>query len=96
MILFQALVLSVIEYGLAFVNLSDTQLRRLEVIQNEGMRAILGRTRDTPAAAMRYALNLPTMATKYKLAQVKAYLKVSAAIKPVSYTHLTLPTNREV
>ena len=74
-ILFQALVLSVIEYGLAFVNLSDTQLRRLEVIQNEGMRAILGCTRDTSAAAMRYALNLPTMATRYKLAQVKAYLR---------------------
>ena len=38
---YQALVVSVIEYGLALVNLSDTQLKRLEVVQNEGMRAIL-------------------------------------------------------
>ena len=80
-ILYQALVLSVIEYGLAFVNLSETQLKRLEVIQNEGMRAILGCTMDTSAAAMRYALNFPTMATRYRLAQVKAYLKVSADTK---------------
>ena len=80
-ILFQALVLTVIEYGLALVNLSDTQLKRLEVIQNEGMRAILGCTKDTSAAAMRYTLDLPTMATRYRLAQVRAYLKVSADTK---------------
>ena len=30
---------------------------------------------------MRYVLNLPTMTTRFKLAQVKAYLKVSADIK---------------
>ena len=80
-ILYQALGLAVIECGLVLANLSDTQLKRLEVIQNEGMRAILGCTKDTSAAAMRYTLDLPTMATRYKLAQVKAYLKVSADTK---------------
>ena len=67
-------------------HLSDTQLKRLEVIQNEGMRAILGCTKDTSAAAMRYTLDLPTMATRYRLAQVRAYLKVSADTKPTQQT----------
>ena len=45
------------------------------------MRAILGCTKDTSAAAMRYVLNLPTMTTIFKFALVKANLKVSADIK---------------
>ena len=74
--LFQTLVLSVIEYGLGLLTLSKSQLGRLE-IQNEAMRAILGCTRDTSAEAMRYILGFPTMAERHKLAQVKAFLKVS-------------------
>ena len=35
-ILFQTLVISVVEYGLGLLTLSDTQLNRLEIIQNEG------------------------------------------------------------
>ena len=42
MILYKALALSVIEYGQGLLTLSTAQLKRLEVIQNEGMRAILG------------------------------------------------------
>ena len=41
-ILFQTLVISVVEYGLGLLPLSDTQLIRLEVIRNEGMRTIKG------------------------------------------------------
>ena len=77
-ILYQALVLSVIEYGLGILTLSATQLKRLEVIQNEGMRVILGCTRDTSAEAMRHILDLPTASERHKLAQVKAYLRVAA------------------
>ena len=76
--LFQTLVLSVVEYGFGLLTLSKSQLNRLEVIQNEAMRAILGCTRDTSAEAMRYILGFPTMAERHKLAQVKAFLKVSA------------------
>ncbi|MCP4266011.1 MAG: hypothetical protein GY777_10630, partial [Candidatus Brocadiaceae bacterium] len=76
--LFQTLVLSVIEYGFGLLTLSKSHLNRLEVIQNEAMRAILGCTRDTSAEAMRYILGFPTMAERHKLAQVKAFLKVSA------------------
>ena len=80
-ILFKALVLSVVEYGLGLLTLSTAQLNRLEVIQNEGMRCVLGCTRDTSAEAMRYALDLPPMADRHKLAQVKAFTRVSADIR---------------
>merc|ERR1711963_739972 len=59
LILFKALVLSVVDYGLGLLTLSTSQLRRLDVIQNEGMRSILGCTKDTSSEAMRYALDLP-------------------------------------
>ena len=77
-LLFDMLVLSQVDYGLGLLTLSKTQLARLDVIQNEGMRAILGCTKDTAAAAMRYVLGLPAMKERHRLAQVKAYLKVCA------------------
>ena len=42
------------------------------------MRSILGCTKDTSAEAMRYALDLPPMEDRHKLAQVKAYTHVAA------------------
>ena len=60
------------------MTLSKIQLQRLDVIQNEGIRAILGCTNDTAAAAMRYVLGLPAMKGRHKQAQVKVYLKVCA------------------
>ena len=41
------------------------------------MRAILGSSKDTAAEAMRYLLGFPTMAERHKIAQIKAFLKVS-------------------
>ena len=70
-ILYQALVVSVIEYGLGLLTLSNAQLKRIETIQNEGMRAILGCTKDTSTEAMRHLLDLSTAAERHKLAQVK-------------------------
>ena len=78
LILYQALVVSVIEYGLGLLTLSNAQVKRLETIQNEGMRAILGCTKDTSAEAMRHLLDLPTATERHKLAQVKAYMRVAA------------------
>ena len=76
LLLYQTLVLSVIEYGFGLMTLADTHLKRLDTIQNEAMRIILGCTRDTSAAAMRYYLDLPTMKERHKIAQVQAYLRV--------------------
>ena len=77
-ILYHALVLSVIEYGQRLLTLSKAQLDRLEVIQNEGMRAILGCTKDTSAEAMRHLLDFPPAAERHKMAQVSDYMKVAA------------------
>ena len=76
-ILYQALVVSVIEYGLGLLTLSNAQLKRIDTIQNEGMRAILGCTKDTSTEAMRHLLDLSTAAERHKLAQVKAYMRVA-------------------
>ena len=59
-------------HGFSLLTLSATQLKRLEVYQIEGMRTILGCTRDTSAEAMRYLLGLPPMPDHHKLAKVKA------------------------
>ena len=81
-ILYQALIKqSVVKYGFGLLTLSTAQLKRLEVIQNEAMRAILGCTKDTSAEAMRHLLDFATMAEFHKLAQVDAFLKVAADTK---------------
>ena len=72
LILFKALVLSVADYGLGLLTLSTAKLRRLDVIQNEGMRSILGCTKYTSSEAMRYALDIPPIEDRHTLAQVKA------------------------
>ena len=78
LILYQTLVLSVVDYGFGLLTLSKTQLQRLEVIQNQGMRTILGCVRATSCEAMRHLLDLPSMPERHKQSQVRAYLKVSA------------------
>ena len=40
-ILYQALAVSVMEYGLGILTLSKSHLQRLDVIRNEGIRALL-------------------------------------------------------
>ena len=47
---------------------------KLDRVQNEAMRVILGTTKDTPIETMRYLLDLPSMETRHKVEQVKAYL----------------------
>ena len=77
-LLFDMLMLSQVYYGFEFLTLSNMQLGRLDVIQNEGIRTILSCTKGNLAAAMRYVIGLPAMKERHRLAQVKAYLKVCA------------------
>ena len=58
LILYRTLVLSVVDYGFGLLTLSKTQLQRLEVIQNQGMRTILGCVRAISCEAMRHLLGL--------------------------------------
>ena len=73
-LLYQSVILSVIDYGLDLTTLSQSNLLKLDRVQNEAMRVILGTTKDTPIETMRYLLDLPSMETRLKVDQVKAYL----------------------
>ena len=66
MLLFQAIVLSPIEYALSILTLSAIQIERLEKVQNEAMRIILGCTKDTPCVTMRLLLDFPTMENRIR------------------------------
>ena len=73
-LLYQSVILSVIDYGLGLTTLSQSNLLKLDRVQNEAMRGILGTTKDTLIETMRYLLDLPSMETRHKVKQVKAYL----------------------
>ena len=73
-LLYQSVILSVIDYGLGFTTPSQSNLLKLDRVQNEAMRVILGTTKDTPIETMRYLLDLPSMETRHKVEQVKEYL----------------------
>ena len=55
---------SVINYGLGLTTMSQTNLLKLDRVQNEAMRVILGTTKDTPTETMRFTLDLPPMQTR--------------------------------
>ena len=73
-LLYQSVIHSVIDYGPGLTTLSQSNLLKLDRIQNEAMIVILGTTKDTPIETMRYLLDLPPMETRHKVEQVKAYL----------------------
>ena len=73
-LLYQSVILSVIDYGMGLSTLLQSNLLKLDRAQNEAMRVILGTTKDTPIESMRYLLDLPSMETRHKVEQVKAYL----------------------
>ena len=73
-LLYQSVILSVIDYGLGLTTLSQSNLMKLDRVQNEAMRVIWGTTKDTPIETIRYLLDLPSIETRHKVEQVKAYL----------------------
>ncbi|RUS80085.1 hypothetical protein EGW08_012163 [Elysia chlorotica] len=75
-VMFQLLILSVLDYGLGCLTLSEANLLKLERLQNEAMRAVLGCTRDTHIICMRFLLDLSSVRIRHKLAQAKTYLRV--------------------
>ena len=52
-LLYQSVILSVIDYGLGLTTLSQSNLLKLDRVQNQAMRVILGTTKDTPIETMR-------------------------------------------
>ena len=72
----QVVVLSVVDYGLGLITMSQTNLLKLDRVQNEAMRVILGTTKDTPTETMRFMLDLPPMQTRQKVERGKTYFSV--------------------
>ena len=79
---------SVIDYGLSLITMAQTDLLKLDRVQNEAMRVILGTTKDTPTETMRFMLDLPPLQTTQKIEQVKAYF--SAVGNPHNPIHETV------
>ena len=73
-LLYQSVILSVIDYGLGLTTLSQSNLLKLDRVQNKAMRVILGTTKYTPLEAMHYLLDLPPMETRHMVKQIKMYL----------------------
>ena len=80
-LLYQSVILSVIDYGLGLTTLSQSNLLKLDRVQSEAMRVILGTTKDTPTETMCYLPELPSMETRHKVEQVKAYLNAMQNLK---------------
>ena len=62
-LLYQNEILSVIDYDLGLINLLQSNLLRLDRVQHEALRVVLGKAEDTPIQAMCYLLDLPPMET---------------------------------
>ena len=75
-LLYHSVILRVVDYSLGLTTLSKSILLKLDRLQNEAMRVILGTTKDTPIEAMRYLLDLSPMETRHKVEQVKEYLNM--------------------
>ena len=56
--------LSVIDYSLGLTTLSNSNLLKLDRVQNEALRVSLGTIKDIPIEAMSYRLDLPSMETR--------------------------------
>ena len=61
--LYQSVVLSVIDNGLGLTTMAQTNLLKLDRVQNMAMRVIFGTTKDTPIDSMRFMLDLPPVQT---------------------------------
>ena len=60
------MVLRVIDYGLGLTTMARTNLRKLDRVQNEAMRVILGTTKDTPCETTRFMLDLAPTSTNHR------------------------------
>ena len=76
------------DYGLGLTIMSQTNLLKLDRVQNETIRVILGTTKDTPIETMQFMLDLPPMQTRQKVEQIKAYF--SAVKNPHNPLHQSM------
>jgi len=60
-------VLSVVDYGLGLTTVAQTNLLKLDKVQNQAMRVVLGTTKDTLIETMGFVLDLPPVQTSHKV-----------------------------
>ena len=66
-LLYQSVVLGVIDCGPGRTAMAQTNLLKLDSVQNEAMWVIQGTTKDTPIETMRFMLDLPPMQTRQEV-----------------------------
>ena len=84
-LLYQSVVLSVTDYRRDLTTMAQTNLLKLDRVQNKAMWVIFGTTKDTPIETTRFMLDLSTVQTRQKVEQVKAYF--SAIKNPQNPLH---------
>ena len=72
-LLYQSVVLRVIDYGLGLTTMAQKNMLNLDRVQNEVMPVILRTTKGTPSETVRFMLDLPPVQTRQKVDQVIAY-----------------------
>ena len=72
-LLYRSVVLRVIDYGLDLTTTAQKNLLKMDRVQNEVIRVLLGTTTDTPTETMRSVLGLPPLKNRQKADQVIAY-----------------------
>ena len=77
--IFQAVVCSRMGYSASAWQpwISETQMNKLETIQNKGLRAITGQTRSTPVEALRLEAGVPSYATTSRRLILTSYEKAA-------------------
>ena len=73
-----------LNYGLGLTSVAQTKLLKLDRVQNEAMRVVVGTTKDTPTETMRFTLDLPPMQTRQKVKHTSVPWKIptSHSMKP--------------
>ena len=80
--IYTATIQSTLEYGaVTFGMMAPSNIDRLQVSQNQGMRLILGVPRDTSAKMMRHELQMLPVEQRVKLSRVKFYRKIRGNTK---------------
>ena len=70
-LLYESVAVSGIDYGQGIIQMAQTILLKLDRVQNEAIRVMLGTTKDTPTETIRFMTDLPPMQTRQKMEQVK-------------------------
>ena len=77
-----ATIQSTLEYrAITFGMMAPSNIDRLQVFQNKGMRLILGLTRGTSAKMMRHELHMLPVEHRAKLSRAKLYRRIRGNTK---------------